>query len=204
MDFLSVYESRRVFSFLGYMSVLSDIEIKNLSLKYRMIEPFDDSRLNKVKGRISWGVSSYGYDIRLANDFYIPKEENGILIDPKNFDLEKFEHISSKKEVVVLPRSYILARSYEYFRVPRNILVVVFGKSTYARCGLIVNVTPLEPEWEGYITISIVNPLDHSIKVYSEEGIAQAVFLEAKSMCEISYKDKGGKYQSQKVITPPK
>jgi dCTP deaminase len=185
--------------------ILSDEEIKKLSLEQGMIEPFDDTRLTKVSGKISWGVSSYGYDMRISNEFYFPKEEKNILIDPKNFDLKKFQMVKSKDQSFVIPaKTYILARSLEYFKIPRNILVIVFGKSTYARCGLIVNVTPLEPEWEGYVTISIVNPLDHRIKIYFNEGIAQLIFLKSKNLCKISYKDKVGKYQAQKVVTPPK
>ncbi len=187
------------------MTILSDLEIKKLSLEKDMIYPFEDTRLNNVSGEISFGVSSYGYDMRISNEFYIMKENKNILIDPKNFSLEKFKKVDDKNNFIIIPpKSYVLTKSLEYFKIPRDILVVVFGKSTYARCGLIVNVTPLEPEWEGYVTISIVNPLSYRIKIYCNEGIAQLIFFKSEKMCKISYKNKKGKYQSQKTITPPK
>ena len=184
--------------------ILSDIEIKNYVEKYKMIEPFEDTRLSKLEKRISWGVSSYGYDLRLSDEFIVFKKDSSeVIVDPKNFDIKKLKKIKSQSYTIA-ENNFVLARSLEYFRIPRNILVIVFGKSTYARCGLIVNITPLEPEWEGYITISIINPLNHKIKIYSNEGIAQAVFLKADKLCKISYKDKQGKYQAQKDITLPK
>lgn len=183
--------------------ILDDTEIKQYVQKYQMIEPFDDTRLTKLEKKISWGVSSYGYDLRLSDEFIVPEDDTEIIVDPKNFDIKKFKKIKSQ-EYTIPANNFVLARSLEYFKIPRDILVIVFGKSTYARCGLIVNITPLEPEWEGYITISIINPLNHKIKIYSNEGIAQAVFLKASRVCEISYKDKQGKYQAQKDITLPK
>jgi dCTP deaminase len=181
--------------------ILSDREIKQYVEKYKMIEPFEDIRLIKLDKQISWGVSSYGYDLRLSNEFLVPKEDLSIVVDPKNFDISKFEKIKADNYTIE-PNNFVLGKSLEYFRIPRDILVVVFGKSTYARCGLIVNITPLEPEWEGYITIAIINPLNHKIKIYANEGIAQAVFLKAENLCDVSYKDKQGKYQAQKDITP--
>ncbi len=181
--------------------MLSDKEILQYVEKYKMIEPFDNIRLVKLDKKISWGISSYGYDIRLSDEFLVPQEEKDIIVDPKNFNISKFKKVKTQ-EYTIPPNNFVLARSFEYFRIPRDILVVVFGKSTYARCGLLVNITPLEPEWEGYITISIINPLNHKIKIYSNEGIAQAIFLKAEILCEISYKDKKGKYQAQKDITP--
>jgi len=181
--------------------ILSDKEIKQYIEKFGMIEPFEDNRLVKLDKKISWGVSSYGYDIKLSDEFLVPKESSELVVDPKNFDITKFEKIKSDNYIIE-SNNFVLGKSFEYFRIPRDILVVVFGKSTYARCGLIVNITPLEPEWEGYITIAIINPLNHKIKVYANEGIAQAVFLKTENLCEISYKDKQGKYQAQKDITP--
>lgn len=183
--------------------VLSDKEIKKYVKKYKMIEPFDDTRLVKLDKKISWGVSSYGYDIRLSKEFLVPEEDKDIIVDPKNFNISKFKKVKANSYIIP-PNNFVLAKSFEYFRIPRDILVIVFGKSTYARCGLIVNITPLEPEWEGFITISIINPLNHKIKIYANEGIAQTIFLKSKSLCEISYKDKQGKYQAQKEITVPK
>ncbi len=183
--------------------ILSDIDIKQYVKKYNMIEPFDDTRLIKLEKKISWGVSSYGYDLRVSDEFLVPQEDKDIVVDPKNFDINKFKKIKSQTYTIP-PNNFVLTKSLEYFRIPRDVLVVVFGKSTYARCGLIVNITPLEPEWEGYITISIINPLNHKITIYANEGIAQAVFLKADQLCEISYKDKQGKYQAQKDITLPK
>lgn len=181
--------------------MLSDKEIVQYVKKYKMIEPFEDVRLVKLDKKISWGLSSYGYDIRLSDEFLVPQEDKDIVVDPKNFDVSKFKKVKAQ-EYTISPNNFVLARSLEYFKIPRDILVVVFGKSTYARCGLVVNITPLEPEWEGYITISIINPLNHKIKIYSNEGIAQVVFLKTENLCEISYKDKKGKYQAQKDITP--
>lgn len=183
--------------------MLSDKDIKYYIEKYRMIEPFEDTRLIKLEKKISWGLSSYGYDLRLSDEFMVPEDNTEIVVDPKNFDIKNFKKIKTQ-EYTIPSNNFVLAKSLEYFRIPRDILVLVFGKSTYARCGLIVNITPLEPEWEGYITISIINPLNHKIKIYANEGIAQAVFLKADKLCEISYKDKQGKYQAQKDITLPK
>ncbi|MFZ3122750.1 MAG: dCTP deaminase [Thermodesulfovibrionales bacterium] len=164
-----------------------------------MIAPFDRNQVRK--GVISYGVSSYGYDMRLFDEFKVfdAKEFNAV-IDPKNFDKTHF--VDFKGDVCIIPpNSYVLGRSLEYFKIPKDVLVICLGKSTYARSGIIVNVTPLEPEWEGYITISISNTAPVPAKLYSNEGLAQLIFLGASEMCETSYADKAGKYQAQKGIT---
>jgi dCTP deaminase len=166
-----------------------------------MIEPFQDEQVRE--GVISFGISSYGYDMRVYDEFKLPINVEGKILDPKNFDEGNFNDY--KGEVcMVPPNSYIICRSLEYFRIPRDVIVVCFGKSTYARSGVIVNVTPLEPEWEGFITMSVSNTSPFPVKIYSNEGIAQIVFLEASELCEISYADKKGKYQAQKGIVLPK
>lgn len=169
--------------------------------KKGMIEPFNDEQVRK--GVISYGVSSYGYDMRVYDEFRIPRPVKGKIVDPKDFDTSDF--IDYKGEVCEIPpNSYILCRSLEYFRIPREVLVICFGKSTYARAGVIVNITPLEPEWEGFVTISVSNTSPFSVKLYANEGIAQIVFLEASELCETSYADRKGKYQAQKGIVLPK
>lgn len=166
-----------------------------------MIEPFETAQIRN--GVISYGVSAYGYDIRIADDFRIPKPKTGGVIDPKNFDENNFEHFTG--DVCVIPaNSYVVCRSYEYLRIPRDVLVICFGKSTYARIGVIVNITPLEPEWEGYITISVSNTSPFPVRLYANEGLAQLVFLHADEVCITSYADKKGKYQAQKDIVLPK
>ncbi|OGC94804.1 MAG: dCTP deaminase [candidate division Zixibacteria bacterium RBG_16_53_22] len=183
------------------MTVKPDIWIKKMAREHGMITPFDDSQVGR--GAISFGVSSYGYDIRLADEFKIFTNVNATVIDPKNIDQRNF--IDFKGESCIIPHnSFVLARSVEYFKIPRDILALCFGKSTYARCGIVVNVTPLEPEWEGYITISISNTSPLPTKIYANEGIAQAIFLEASEVCQISYADKKGKYQKQTAITHSK
>lgn len=163
-----------------------------------MIEPFSDRGLSK--GMISFGVSSYGYDMRLSDEFRILTPANIPFLDPKNTDPSSF--IPYKGEnCIVPPGSFVLGRSLEYFRIPREILVLSTGKSTYARCGILVNVTPLEPEWEGHVTIAISNTGPLPVKLYANEGISQIVFLGARELCQISYADKSGKYQAQKGIT---
>lgn len=163
-----------------------------------MITPFDANQVRK--GVISYGVSSYGYDMRIFDEFKIFEAGENKIIDPKNFSETHFTDF--KGDVcIVPPNSYVLARSFEYFKIPRDVLVICLGKSTYARSGVIVNVTPLEPEWEGYITISISNTAPVPAKLYSNEGLAQLIFLGASESCETSYADKAGKYQAQKNIT---
>lgn len=166
-----------------------------------MIEPFNEDQVRT--GVISYGVSSYGYDMRVADTFKVFSASGGAVSDPKRPDPSVFKDIKAD-HCIIPPHSFILATSLEYFRIPRDILVISFGKSTYARCGVIVNVTPLEPEWEGHITISISNTSPVPVKIYSNEGIGQLVFLKASDVCRISYKDKKGKYQAQKEITLPR
>lgn len=171
-----------------------------MALEQKMIEPFAPDSVGK--GAISYGVSSYGYDMRLADEFKVLKKGEGVL-DPKNVDPSLFEEF--RGAVCTLPpRSFVLGKSLEYFRIPRNILTIAYGKSTYARSGVFVNLTPFEPEWEGFVTIQIANFSPYSVKLYAGEGIAQVVFLEATDLCETSYKDKKGKYQAQKTITVSK
>jgi dCTP deaminase len=166
-----------------------------------MIEPFNNEQVRK--GVISFGVSSYGYDLRISDEFKLPRPAENKVIDPKNFEPDNF--IDFKGDVCQVPaNSYVICRSLEYFRIPREVLVLCFGKSTYARSGVIVNITPLEPEWEGYITISVSNTSPFPVRLYANEGLAQIVFLEASEVCETSYADKKGKYQAQKGIVLPK
>lgn len=163
-----------------------------------MIEPFHKSQVRK--GIISYGVSSYGYDMRIADEFKLFTGVNSTIIDPKSFTVDNF--VDFKGDIcIVPPNSFVLGRSVEYFRIPRDVLVICFGKSTYARCGIVVNVTPLEPEWEGYVTIAISNTAPLPAKIYAYEGIAQVLFLEGSAVCKKSYADKAGKYQAQKGIT---
>ena len=166
-----------------------------------MIEPFNGKQAKK--GTISYGVSSYGYDMRVADEFKIFSNAGASVIDPKNFNVASFTDFKGSV-CVVPPNSFVLARSVEYFRIPRDVLVICLGKSTYARCGLVVNVTPLEPEWEGHVTIEISNTAPLPARLYANEGIAQIIFLQASELCEVSYADKKGKYQAQQCITPAK
>jgi dCTP deaminase len=180
------------------MSVKSDKWIKRMARDEGMIAPYDDSKI--CEGVISFGVSSYGYDIRLADAFKIFTNVNAAVMDPKQIDERNF--IDFKGESCIIPHnSFVLGQSLEFFKIPRNIMAICLGKSTYARCGIIVNVTPLEPQWEGFITIAISNTSPLPTKIYANEGIAQVVFLEANETCEFSYADKKGKYQSQTAIT---
>lgn len=180
--------------------IKSDRWIKEMAQK-GMISPFSARQIRK--GVISYGVSSYGYDIRLTDEFKIFTNINSTVVDPKNFDERSL--IDFKGDVCIIPpNSFALASSVEYFKIPRDVLVICLGKSTYARCGIIVNVTPLEPEWEGHVTVEVSNTTPLPAKIYGNEGIAQLIFLQADEICEISYKDKAGKYQSQKGITLPR
>lgn len=179
------------------MSVLPDHWIRQTARRTGMIEPFADNRLRK--GKISFGASCYGYDFRLAREFRIPEFESADSLDPKQVSQLGFREFEGRS-CLIAPHSFLLCRSLEYFRIPRNVLVLCQGKSTYARCGLVVNVTPLEPEWEGYITISLINAGPLPLRVYADEGIAQAIFLKADSSCRASYRDRKGKYQGQKKI----
>ena len=175
----------------------NDRWIKEMAEK-GMIEPFNKEQVRE--GVISYGISSYGYDMRIADEFKIFTNINNTIVDPKGFDIKSF--IDFKGDVcIVPPNSFVLGRSVEYFRITREVLVVCLGKSTYARCGIVVNVTPLEPEWEGYVTIEISNTSPLPAKIYANEGIAQLLFIEGSEVCERSYADKTGKYQAQKGIT---
>lgn len=163
-----------------------------------MIEPFHKSQIQK--GVISFGVSSYGYDMRIADEFKIFTDVNSTIIDPKKFPKDNFVDFKGNT-CIIPPHSFVLGRSVEYFRIPRETLVICFGKSTYARCGILVNITPLEPEWEGYVTVAISNTAPIPARLYAHEGIAQVLFLEGSAICKMSYSEKAGKYQSQKGIT---
>ncbi|MEW6679703.1 MAG: dCTP deaminase [bacterium] len=168
--------------------------------KKGMIEPFASNQLSKAV--ISYGLSSYGYDIRVSDEFLIFTNINTTIVDPKNFDPKSFVHF--KGDICIIPpNSFALARSVEYFRIPRDIITICLGKSTYARCGIITNVTPFEPEWEGFVTLEISNTTPLPAKIYANEGIAQVLFLSADEVCEVSYADKKGRYQAQKEITLP-
>ncbi len=183
------------------MGIKSDRWIRQMAREQRMIEPFVESQMGE--GVISFGLSSYGYDIRLADEYRIFSSVNTTIVDPKHLDPGSF--VKYKGPVCVIPpNSFVLARSVEYFRIPRNIMTICVGKSTYARCGIIVNVTPFEPEWEGYVTLEISNTSPLPARVYSGEGICQVIFLEGDEVCEVSYKDKKGKYQAQQEIVLPR
>lgn len=177
--------------------IKSDKWIKEMA-KRGMINPFTESQIRE--GVISYGLSSYGYDIRVADEFKIFTNINSTIIDPKGLEEKNFVDYTGDS-CLIPPNSFILARSIEYLRIPRDILVICLGKSTYARCGIIVTITPLEPEWEGFVTIEISNTTSLPAKIYANEGIAQLIFLQADEQCEISYKDKAGKYQGQRGIT---
>lgn len=181
--------------------VKSDKWIRTMATEHGMIEPFED-RLVK-EGVISYGLSSYGYDLRVAEEFRIFTNIHNQVVDPKNFSSDSFIEIKAK-ECVVPPNSFALARSLEYFRIPRDVITICIGKSTYARCGIIVNVTPFEPEWEGYVTLEISNTTPLPAKIYANEGLAQVLFLGAEELCEVSYADRKGKYQQQVGITLPR
>lgn len=183
------------------MPILSDHWIREKALKDGMIEPFVDRQ--NCEGKISYGVSSYGYDARVADEFKIFTNVNSAVIDPKEFSENSF--IDKKSDVCIIPpNSFALARTVEYFRIPRDVLVVCLGKSTYARCGIIVNVTPLEPEWEGHVTLEFSNTTPLPAKIYANEGVAQFLFFKSERECEVSYKDRAGKYMGQTGVTLPK
>jgi len=170
-----------------------------------MIEPFEPGQIKSVDGRaiVSYGTSSYGYDVRCAGEFKIFTNLNHTLVDPKSFDPDSFVEVSGES-CIIPPNSFALARTVEYLRIPRSVLTICLGKSTYARCGIIVNVTPLEPEWEGHVTLEFSNTTPLPARIYANEGVAQMLFLESDELCEISYKDRGGKYQGQVGVTLPK
>ena len=181
--------------------VKSDIWIRKMAREQKMIEPFEEKQVRK--GVISYGVSSYGYDLRIADEFKIFTNINTTIVDPKNFDPKSL--VDFKGDIcIVPPNSFALGRSVEYFRIPRKVITVTLGKSSYARCGIITNVTPLEPEWEGYVTLEISNTTPLPARIYANEGIAQVLFFESDENCETSYKDKQGKYQGQVGVTLPR
>ena len=182
-------------------SIKADTWIRKMALEHGMIEPFEDRQVRH--GVISYGLSSYGYDIRVADEFKIFTNINSTVVDPKHFDARSF--VDLKADVCIIPpNSFALARTVEYFRIPRDVLTVCVGKSTYARCGLIVNVTPFEPEWEGFVTLEISNTTPLPAKVYANEGISQVLFFQSDEVCEVSYADKKGKYQKQQGLTLPR
>ena len=187
------------------MSIKSDKWIRRMAEEHGMIEPFSAKQVRESEGRkiISWGTSSYGYDIRCADEFKIFTNINSTIVDPKAFDPKSFVDFTGDV-CIIPPNSFALARTVEYFRIPRNVLTVCLGKSTYARCGIIVNVTPFEPEWEGYVTLEFSNTTPLPAKIYANEGVAQVIFFESDEVCETSYRDRGGKYQGQKGVTLPK
>jgi dCTP deaminase len=183
------------------MSIQPDHWIRRQAVEHRMIDPFVEGQVRD--GVVSYGVSSYGYDIRVADEFKIFTNVFSAVVDPKAFDEKSM--VDFKGDICVIPpNSFALARTVEYFRIPRNVLTICVGKSTYARCGIIVNVTPFEPEWEGYVTLEISNTTPLPAKIYANEGIAQVLFFVADEVCEISYADKKGKYQGQQSIVLPK
>jgi dCTP deaminase len=183
------------------MGVKSDTWIRKMAKEYSMIDPFVDGQVRE--GAISYGLSAYGYDIRVSDEFKVFTNVYNTVVDPKQFNDKSFVEITSDV-CIIPPNSFALARTVEYFKIPRSTITLCVGKSTYARCGIIVNVTPFEPEWEGFVTLEISNTTPLPAKIYANEGIAQVLFFEADEMCEVSYADKKGKYQKQVGITPPK
>ncbi len=187
------------------MSIKSDKWIRRMVAEHGLIEPFESDQIREADGRrvISFGTSSYGYDIRCADEFKIFTNINSAIVDPKNFDNNSFVDLRSDV-CIIPPNSFALARTVEYFRIPRNVLTICLGKSTYARCGIIVNVTPLEPEWEGHVTLEFSNTTPLPARIYANEGVAQVIFLESDEVCETSYADRDGKYMQQRGVTLPK
>ncbi|NVJ61432.1 MAG: dCTP deaminase [Gammaproteobacteria bacterium] len=187
------------------MTIKADKWIRRMAENEGMIEPFEPGQVRYINEQriVSYGTSSYGYDVRCSDEFKIFTNINSAIVDPKNFDQQSF--VDVKSDVCIIPpNSFALARTVEYFRIPRNVLTVCLGKSTYARCGIIVNVTPLEPEWEGHVTLEFSNTTPLPAKIYANEGVAQMLFYESDEVCETSYKDRGGKYQGQTGVTLPK
>jgi len=183
------------------MGLKADNWIRKMALEHRMIEPFVENQVRD--GCVSYGLSSYGYDIRVADEFKIFTNVFSAIVDPKHFDQKSM--IDFQGDVCIIPpNSFALARTVEYFRIPRSVLTICVGKSTYARCGIIVNVTPFEPEWEGYVTLEISNTTPLPAKIYANEGISQVLFFEGDEMCDVSYADRKGKYQKQQTILLPR
>ncbi len=187
------------------MSLKSDRWITKMATEHQMIDPFVSKQVkgNHEAKLVSYGLSSYGYDVRLAEEFKIFTNIKAAIVDPKNFSQDSFVDLKSNV-CIIPPNSFVLGRTVEYFKIPRNVLVICLGKSTYARCGIIVNVTPLEPEWEGHVTLEFSNTTNLPAKIYANEGVAQLIFLEATEECSVSYKDRNGKYQGQQGVTLPK
>ena len=187
------------------MSIKSDLWIRRMADQHKMIEPFEAGQVRDKDGErlISYGTSSYGYDVRCSREFKVFTNINSATVDPKVFDSASFVAVESDV-CVIPPNSFALARTVEYFRIPRNVLTICLGKSTYARCGIIVNVTPLEPEWEGHVTLEFSNTTTLPAKIYANEGVAQMLFFESDETCETSYADRGGKYQGQRGVTLPR
>ena len=187
------------------MTIKSDRWIRRMAEEHGMIEPFEPGQVRYVDNKkvISYGTSSYGYDIRCADEFKVFTNINSTIVEPKDFDPASFVDVKSYV-CIIPPNSFALARTVEYFRSPRNVLTVCLGKSTYARCGIIVNVTPFEPEWEGYVTLEFSNTTPLPAKIYAGEGCAQVLFFESDEPCEVSYADRGGKYQKQHGVTLPR
>lgn len=176
-----------------------------MAQQHGMIEPFEPGQMKEKNDQriVSYGTSSYGYDVRCSDEFKLFTNINSTIVDPKNFDANSFVEIKNDY-CIIPPNSFALARTVEHFRIPRNVLTICLGKSTYARCGIIVNVTPLEPEWEGYVTLEFSNTTPLPAKIYANEGVAQMIFFESDEICEVSYRDRGGKYQGQVGVTLPK
>ncbi len=187
------------------MSIKSDKWIRRMAAEHGMIEPFEPGQVREVAGNkiVSYGTSSYGYDVRCSDEFKIFTNVHSTVVDPKHFDAKSFVDFNGSV-CIIPPNSFALARTVERFKVPRNVLVVTLGKSSYARCGIVVNVTPLEPEWEGFVTLEFSNTTPLPAKIYANEGVAQMLFFESDEVCETSYKDRGGKYQGQSGVTLPK
>ncbi len=187
------------------MSIKSDKWIRRMAAAHAMIEPFEAGQVREVGGRkiVSYGTSSYGYDVRCSDEFKVFTNVYSTVVDPKNFDEKSFVDLKGPA-CIIPPNSFALARTVERFRIPRNVLVICLGKSSYARCGIVVNVTPLEPEWEGFVTLEFSNTTPLPAKIYANEGVAQMLFFESDEVCETSYRDRGGKYQDQKGVTLPK
>ena len=187
------------------MSIKSDRWITRMAREHDMISPFEPAQVRQADGRrlISYGVSSYGYDVRCAPEFKVFTNVHSAVVDPKAFDAASFVDMAGDA-CIIPPNSFALARTVEYFRIPRNVLTICLGKSTYARCGIIVNVTPLEPEWEGHVTLEFSNTTPLPARIYANEGVAQMLFFESDEPCEVSYRDRGGKYQGQTGVTVPR
>ena len=190
------------------MSIQADHWIAKMAKEHGMIEPFESKQVRHAdsdnRRLISYGLSSYGYDLRVANEFKVFTNVLNSVVDPKQFDDKSFVNVKTDDVCIVPPNSFALARSIEYFRIPRNVLTICLGKSTYARCGIIVNVTPFEPEWEGQVTLEISNTTPLPAKIYANEGIAQVIFFKSAEVCDVSYADRQGKYMKQRGITIPR